>query len=262
MSQKLRLLDVFEGKRHLKIVLTISLFTFLVLELLIYLAAASQAGQKSRVIITNDAGVKVYETSGTALTSYEKYVFESSFGPLSRYHMQLQTDEFPFPLRAWISAAVGIPVALVLLVSFVVRVYLTLVYGDDKEQGDADAADDPSQKKRHLGSLFFSTRHISIFHIGFLVVIGVLLFWIVPNFLQDFVKISITAIREYKWFFLGTAVFFASLIVWMIYLRYRLSKKMLENQLDLEKFRVERQLLVQKETPALLTNQMSEAKDP
>jgi hypothetical protein len=261
MSHKLRLLDVFEGKRHLKIVLTVSLFAFLLLELLIYLGAAGQAGDKSRVIITDANGVKVYETAGTALTSYEKYVFESTFGPLSHYKMQLQTDSFPFPLRAWVSAAVGIPIGLVLLVSFVVRVYLTLVYGEEKEKAQGETSEEPSPRKRQFGSLFFSTRQVSIFHIGFLVVLGVLVFWIVPNFLQDFAKISMAAIREYRWFFLGTAVFLALLIIWMIYLRYRLSKKMLENQLELEKFRVERQLLIQKEPPALLTNQMSEANE-
>ena len=261
MSQKVRLLDVFEGKRYHKVVLIVSIITFLVLELLIYLAAASQAGQKARVIITDAAGRKVYETSGSALTSYEKLVFESTFGSLHNYQVQLQSENLPFPFRAWVSAAVGIPIGLVLLVSFLIKVYLSLLYGSEDKDREEDASVSSSIRHR-FGSLYHSLGRISIFHVGFIVLTAVFLFWVVPNFLQDFASVTITAIREYKWFFLGTAIFLAMLITWMIYLRYKLSRQMLANQLDLEKFRVEKQLLLQHETPPLLPNTMNEAQDP
>jgi hypothetical protein len=260
MSHKVRLLDVFEGKRYLKVVLAASIFAFLVLELLIYLASASQAGQKSRIIITDTNGAKVYETQGTSLTSYEKLYFENTFGPLANHRIHLETESAPFPFRAWLSAAVGIPIGLALLVSFIVRVYLLLLYGDEKDKKEESTED--SEKKDRFGTLFSSFHHISVFHIGFFVIIGVLLFWIVPNFLQDFATVLMTAMREYKMFFLGSAIFLALLITWIIYLRYRLSRQMLENQLDLEKFRVERQLLIQRETPQLLPDPMNEAQEP
>ena len=136
MSQKLRLQDLFEGTRYQKIVLTISVVAFLILELLIYMASASQAGQKSRVIVLDTNGTKVYETVGTALTSYEKMVFENNFGPLANYQVRLESEAAPFPFRAWVSAAVGIPVGLILLVSFLVRVYLSLLYGEEQEELD------------------------------------------------------------------------------------------------------------------------------
>ncbi|GLI33788.1 hypothetical protein [Desulforhabdus amnigena] len=268
MSQKLRLQDLFEGTRYQKIVLTISVLAFLVLELLIYMASASQAGQKSRVIITDTAGKKVYETAGTALTSYEKLVFENNFGSLANYQVNLETEALPFPFRAWVSAAVGIPVGLILLVSFLVRVYLSLLYGEEKEKPDPSSEGAGDLKKNRFGSVlhsFQSFHGISIFHLGFLVVLGVLLLWMVPNFLGDFAKVTITAIREYKWFFLGSSIFLALIITWIIYLRYKLSKQMLENQLHLEKYRVEQQLLMQRETPPLLPsqmNQMNEIQDP
>jgi hypothetical protein len=262
MSQKVRLLDVFEGKRYHKVVLVVSVLAFLVLELLIYLAAASQAGQKSSVIVTDATGKKVYETSGGTLTSYEKLVFENTFGPLRNYQIQLQSETLPFPFRAWVSAAVGIPIGLVLLVSFLIKAYLSLLYGgEDREDVEEDAEGSSSVKNR-FGGVFHSVNRISVFHVGFIVVIAVLLLWVVPNFLQDFATISMTAIRDYKWFFLGTAVFLALLITWIIYLRYKLSSKMLENQLDLEKFRVERQLLVQQESAPLLPNPMNEVQEP
>jgi len=260
MSHKVRLLDVFEGKRYLKIVLAASIFAFLVLELLIYLASASQAGQKSRIVITDTNGAKVYETQGSSLTSYEKLYFENTFGPLANHRIHLETEAKDFPFRAWLSAAVGIPIGLALLVSFLVRVYLLLLYGDEKEKKEGSVEDLP--KRNRLGSLFNSFDHISVFHIGFFIIVGVLLFWIVPNFLQDFATVLMTAMREYKMFFLGSAIFLALLITWIIYLRYKLSRQMLENQLDLEKFRVEKQLLIQREAPQLLPEPMNEAREP
>jgi len=251
MSHKLRLLDLFEGKRYQKIILTISVIAFLLLELLIYLAAASQSGQKSRVLVMDRNGAVKYETPGTTLTSYEKLNFENTFGPLENFQLQIQTESQPFPFRAWVSAAVGIPVGLVLLVSFVVKVYLNLLYGDEKTKREHEASE--SAKASRFGSLFNAFNGFSIFHLGFFLVVGVLLLWMVPNFLGDFAKISIITIREFKWYFLGASVFIALLVTWVIFLRYRLSKKMLENQLDLEKFRVEKQMLIQAESHPLLT---------
>ena len=55
-------------------------------------------------------------------------------------------------------------------------------------------------------------------------------------------------IFEYRWFFLGVSVFTGFLVVWMIYLRYKLSQKMLDNQLNLQKFQFEEQLILERDS--------------
>lgn len=260
MTQGSRLQDVFEGRRHQKVVLAVSIFIFLILELIIYLAAASGSGQKSRIIITDASGAKVYETAGAVLTSYEKLVFENNFGPLRDYQMHLETETLPFPFRAWLTSAVGVPVGLVLLVAFLVRAYLALLYGD-KASGEKEREAAASGDNTSVGGLFQFFRNISVFHIGFLVVAAVLILWMVPNFLKDFATVSVAAIKEFQWFFLGLALFLAFLITWIIYLRYRLSKQMLENQLDLEKFRVEKQLLLESGSHPLLAGPVTETQE-
>jgi hypothetical protein len=256
MAQKGRLLDVFEGRRSQKVILAASVIILLVLELMIYLAAASQAGQKSRVVISDTRGAVVYETPGTTLTSYEKLNFENTHGPLKDYRIQIVTESLPFPFRAWSTAAVGIPVGLILIVAFLVRSFLSLVYGEDSDQQEDATVGAGIGKFGSMANLF---RRVSIFYIGFLVVLAVLLFWIVPNFLGDLARISTTAIREYKWFFLGVSIFFALLTMWVIYLRYKLSREMLKNQSDLEKYRLEIQLLEYKKEQPLLPVTMNEA---
>lgn len=259
MSHKLRLLDLFEGKRVHKVILLVTVLTFLVLELLIYLASASQAGEKSRVTIVDAEGRKVYETSGSTLTSYEKHVFESNHGPLRNYQIQVNSETHPFPFRAWMTAAIGIPVGMVLLVAFLVRAYLTLVYGEEREEGEDSGSSNPA--KDRFGSVFSAFQRFSVFHVGFFVLLAVLVLWMVPNFLGDFVRISATALREYKWFFLGSAVFLGLLLAWVIYLRYRLSRQMLENQLHIEKYRLEQQLLLEQRATPLLPNPVGDAQE-
>jgi hypothetical protein len=260
MPDKLRLIDLFEGKRYQKIILAVSVILFLVLELIIYLGAASQAGRKSRVIVTNAVGEKVWEAQGSTLTSYEKMLFENTHGPLRDYTIKLESEQLPFPFRAWMTAAVGIPVGLILLTAFLIRVYLALLYGDEKAGGQ-EAADSADSAGR-FGLLHRAFDRVSVFHIGFAVLVAVLLLWMVPNFIEDFTKLFVAAIREYRWFFLGAALFFGLLISWIIYLRYKLSKQMLENQFNLEKYRLDKQLLIEGESRRLLPDSAGEAHDP
>jgi hypothetical protein len=257
MLKRAQLVDLFEGNRHQKIILTVSVLVILVLELVIYLTAASQAGQRSYVIVSDFEGKKVYETSGAALTSYEKLVFENTFGPLQNYQIHINTESRPFPFRAWLAAAVGIPVGLILLLAFLVKAFLSLLYGEERMKEEIALNSDG---KSRFGSLFQLFGRVSIFHIGFLAAVTVVLLWVVPNFLGDLAKVSFSMIREFKWFFLGAGVFLALIIMWVIYLRYKLSKRMLDNQLDLEKFRVEKQLLVEEQRP-LLTASMNEIQE-
>ncbi len=260
MSHKVGLLDVFEGKQYQKVILLVSVLAFLLLELLIYMAAAGQAGTRSRLIVLDSSGNKIFETSGTTATKYQQFEFENNYGPWANYQKKVETESLPFPFRAWLSAAVGIPVGLILLVAFLVRTYIALMYGDERETGED--SDEPLETGKGVGNLFGAVRRVTVFHIGFVTVVAVLLFWIVPNFLQDFARVSVATIRDYKWFFLGVSLFLAAIITWVIYLRYRLSKQMLENQLHVEKYRLETQLLAHRETAGLLPNPLKEAEEP
>lgn len=242
----MRLLDLFQRERYHKLILLVSVGAFLLLEFLIFLASASQAGDKSRVLILDTNGNKIHESVGTTLSSYDKGFFEFYHGPIENYRLQVKTETLPFPFRAWLTAAIGIPVGIILLLAFIVRSYMALVYGEQRPDDTA------SPSKNRLGFLASALEHFSVFHIGFAVLLAVLILWMVPNFLGDFFKIGLASIREYKLFFLGAAIFLGVLIAWVIYLRYKLSKQALENQFNLEKQRLEYRLLLQHETPALL----------
>jgi hypothetical protein len=131
---------------------------------------------------------------------------------------------------------------------FLVQVYMALVYGESDH--DRAKKSDLAGSGR-LRSVLFSFRRISIFHVGLVFFLGALLFWMVPEFLLNLVEISITSFREFKWLFLGLGLFLVLLFMWVTYLRYRLSKHTLDNQFNLEKYRLQHQIPGPKEAPLL-----------
>ena len=234
-------MDIFEGAQYQKTILITSIIVFLVIELNICLVAVNYTGNRSKILISDSMGRVVYETVGQVLSSYDRQSFESTFGPLSNFQVQVQLESRPFPFRAWLAAAIGIPVGLILLLSFLIRVYLTLVYGDDPT-AVPDGFRETGLQAKGLGSMLRTFQGASVFFIGFAVIILVLIIWLIPDMVGNMARISIDAIKESKWFFLGVAVVLIGFLTWLIYLKYRLSQKFMENQLELEKFRIEKQL--------------------
>ena len=241
------LADVLSGQRYQKTVLIICIVVLLFIEIAVFVAALNSSGKKSRVIVYDKNGYKVFETEGTTLSTYEKVVFENNFGPLSNYHIKIETEKIPFPFRAWLAAAVGIPIGLVLIIAFIIKAYLALLYGDGEEESDSGA-----RSRGALGSFLSQATRVSVFPLGLAILVLVLLMWMVPNFVGEFAKLSVKTIREFKWFFLGVCVFLGALICWVIYLRYKLSKQAIENEKDIEKYRLEIKLLEEKKDKQLL----------
>jgi hypothetical protein len=245
MPDKIRLLEVFEGKGSLKIVLGVSVLFFLVVELMIFVAVESSSGERSMVEVRNKHGQLVYKTQGSTLGHINQPHFERHYGALENYDIEVKTEEHPFSVRDWISAAVGIPVALILLISFLVKVFLALVYGEEKpDMGIGSSGDGKKQVFLSWSQLLNS---FSIYYIGAFIVVIALLFWMLPNFLGDLVRFSIGIMQEYKWLSIGAIIFLAFFMAWVVYLRYKLSKSMMENHLILEKHRLDQQLLLHRQ---------------
>ena len=255
MAQKLRLSDIFEDKKSHKTILQIGIAMFLSMELIIYLVANAQSGTQQWVEVFNSKGEMVYETQGNVLTTYEKLVFQNTYGPLRNFNVRVKTRTTPFPFRAWLAIAVGGPIGFMLLLTYLVRTYLSFVSGEEEETAHESASLDKSSDR--FGRLF-QWRRLSLFHLGFFIVVCVLALWLVPNYVADIARGVVSLIVQYKWFFLGVFAFFASLIVWIIYLKYKISQKMMDRQMDFEKFKVEKQLLLAQETRLALPGAASE----
>ncbi|MCU0587200.1 MAG: hypothetical protein MUF52_03505 [Syntrophobacteraceae bacterium] len=238
---KVNLHDVLHGGRSMGMALGISVLVFLLIELIIFGVFASNSGERSRIEVRDKTGKVIYDVAGTTLSQINFSYFERKYGDLANYDVEVRTIDRPFPVRAWVSASVGVPIVLILLVSYLVKVYLTLLQGG--EQPGAEKYPVVQGKAHPLLSWSLFLTRASIFLTGAVIAGMALLFWMVPSFLGELAVVSLSAIKESSWLLQSVAVFLAGFLLWVVYLRYRLSRRMMDYHFRLEQRRLERQPL-------------------
>ncbi len=211
----------------------IAVILFLV-ELEIFALAAMKAGRRSWLQFIDVHGNVVHETDGKNLSDFNKYYFEKNFGPVERYQRRLVSKEFEFPFRAWFVAAVGIPIGIMLLLAFTVKAYISFMYGSE-EKRDGTAGEYQTQMERMISSV----SRFNIFTIGFLVLLGVFCYWVIPETITYLGRVGEETISKYRWVFISAAIVLVCLMVWIIYLRYLLAVKTIDSQVELDKYRLQ-----------------------
>ena len=249
MAKSSSLSEFFEDSVYTRRILAVGAVLLLVLELGILVATYNQSGLKTRVCITDPSGRLVYESPGPTITSYEKMVFENNFGPLKNFTTQLKSQYEPFNYRSWILLAVGLPLGLMLLLFFMAQVWLLLLKGNPRDE----VRDEVDFNKSGFSNFLSLSKNFSVLGVGFAIVLAMLVLWLIPSILGDMASSLFRAVKQYPLFFIGVSAFAGGLLIWVIYLRYRLSKLMLENQVNIEKFRIERLMIEQNSVPQLLT---------
>ncbi|HDI59714.1 MAG TPA: hypothetical protein ENF48_05045 [Desulfobacteraceae bacterium] len=248
MPESHQLTEFFQTHKTLMVLVTVGL---LLVEIEIFALAAMKSGRQARLEVYNPQGHLIYETDGSNLSQFNRYYFEKTFGPLDQYEVRLSRHDRPFPFRAWFVAAVGVPVGTVLLFAFVVRAFQGLFQGSrrprDVRQADDDRADD-----NRLVRLFGQFSRLNVFALGALVLAAVLAYWIVPNLVVYLGQVGLETLLRFKWFFITVGLIGVGLVVWIIYLRYRLACKSIESREQVEKYRLQLECGLRPESPKLL----------
>jgi hypothetical protein len=229
-----RISQLMQEHKTLFIIIIVGLF---LLELEIFALAAMKSGRKSWLQVIDDNGNVIHETSGKNLSEFNKYYFEKTFGPFENYQVRLQTRDNPFPFRAWFVAAIGIPVGAMLLFGFVVKAYVAIFHGSELQRDEATPACDPGIESK-LESILYRISRMNIFIIGFLIFVGVIAYWIIPNMITYIGRTGIDTIIRFKWVFICLAAVVVGIGLWIVYLRYLLAKKSIESQTEIEKHRL------------------------
>ncbi len=230
--------SLYRENKTLFILVAVGIF---LIELEIFAIALIKSGKKSWLEIKDQRGNIIHIAEGRNLSSFNKYYFEKTFGPLDQYQVNLISNDEPFPFRAWFVAAIGIPVGAVLLFAFIVKAFASLFYGYNTANSSIDRPEESSPKNR-FENIFASISRLNIFTIGFLILLAVLTYWILPNFIIHIGRIGLDSIIQFKWFFLAFAVVILGIALWIIYLRYLLAKKTIDSQTEIEKFRLQLEL--------------------
>ncbi len=238
--------------KEYKVLVGIIITGLFLIEFEIFTFAAMNSGKQSWIEITNNSGKIVYEVRGSTLTNFDKTYFEKTFGPFKNYQAKLTTKHVPFPFRAWFSAAIGVPVGLVLLLAFVLKAAMVFIYGGKNDSENTDDMKDTengrnrknknNKQKEHgksgagLEKLLLRISGFNIFIIGFLVICMVFLLWVIPNTLTFMAKTSVETILEFKWVFLGVIIAVFVLFAWFMYMKYILAKKSIEAETEIRKY--------------------------
>lgn len=248
--------SLFRENKTLFILIAVGIF---LIELEIFAVAAIYSGRKSWLEIKDHRGNIVHVSEGNNLSSFNKHYFEKTFGPLDQYQVNWISKDEPFPFRAWFSAAIGIPVGAVLLFGFITRAFSALIFGDRINLASSTSAPEPIARSR-LEALVAGISRLNIFAIGFLILLAMFTYWVVPNLILYIGQVGMDTILRYKWFFLAAALTILGIMVWIIYLRYLLAKKTIDSRTEVEKFRLQlaanngELLRLGYPEPALLTN--------
>lgn len=217
------------SKKHGRNIILVIVF-ILLLEGLILISAFSQSGNKKCLQIIDSTDQVIYEINGEHLSEFDKYYFENTFGSLEKYKKKLTTKNIPFPFRAWLTAAAGLPLFLILISAFAVKAYKSLF--DATEPGIMESYDEISGSNG-LPAYMKIFERLDIFAIGFILLLSVFLYWVIPNLFTYISKATIDFIINYKWFFIIISAFGAGTMLWIIYLRYLLARKTIEVQKEI-----------------------------
>ena len=240
-----RISNLIQENKTLFIIIIVGLF---LLELEIFALAAMKSGRKSWLQVIDAKGNVIHETSGRNLSEFNKYYFEKTFGPFENYEVRLQTRDNPFPFRAWFVAAIGIPVGAMLLFGFVVKAYVAIFHGSELQNDDSKPSCEPGYENR-LESVLYRISRMNIFIIGFLIFIGVVSYWIIPNMITYIGRTGIEAVIRFKWVFITLGAVVVGIGLWIVYLRYLLAKKSIESQTEIEKHRLELEYRARSDAP-------------
>jgi hypothetical protein len=228
----------FQENRTLFIILAVGLF---LVELEIFAMAAMRSGRQATVQVQDRQNNVVYESRSSRLDAREKAEFETTFGPLSNYQVKLVTLQRPFPFRAWFAAAVGLPIGAVLLFGFFVKAYEALFFGATRMPEDACRVHPESADR--FDRLMGRVSRLNIFAIGGFVLLFAVGLFAVPHVLAEFGRHGVALISKYRWVVLGIVAVVLVLVVWIIFLRFLLARKAIEAQADVEKYRLQLEML-------------------
>lgn len=236
MSSSNTITNLLKEHKTLFIVITIGI---ILLEVEIFAFAAMKTGRKSIMEFRDPQGNLIHVTDGDNLSTFNKYYFEKTFGPMDQYQVNLVSQDRPFPFRAWFTAALGIPIGAVLLFGFIIRAYFTIVHGGTISRAPDKPPTDSTPPQTRLQKIINQASRLNIFIIGLLVFLSVLAYWIVPNVITYLGKAGLDTVIRYKWIFLPAITVLVGMVMWIIYLRYLLAKKSIESQTEVNKYRLQ-----------------------
>lgn len=214
---------------------------FAVIEFGILMVCVFYSGNQDMVKIYNSENELVYENFYNAGHINE---FKSIYG-IENFQEEGFTVkrigiENKFPTRAWIALSICIPLAVILFVVFIEKVFTDMFPGrsrgksspgdNDKEAGKEDTEFEETKFEK----LFSTLGRLNIYSLGSTVIIAVFLYWMIPDLLIHLGKISYQTISELKWVILCIVLLCGAYILLKTVLLYKTKTEIIKQQAEIQ----------------------------
>ncbi|MBR9979940.1 MAG: hypothetical protein KFF50_02830 [Desulfatitalea sp.] len=220
-----------------KILFTVFIIGLLFFELQIFALAAMKSGRQARIQVIDQQNQVVYETVYADFHTNEKIQFEKNFGPLTDFKVRQVTVQRPFPFRAWFAGAIGLPIGAMLMFAFFVRAYEALFFKNDKS--GIQTADNREGSTDRIGLMISRISRLNIFALGSFILLLAIGMYAGPHLVAEFGRHGALVLSEYRWVFISIFAVMLGLVIWFIFLRYRLARRTIDAQVEVEKYRLQ-----------------------
>ncbi len=241
MSSKSKLREIIENHvPGLPLMLTV----FAIIEIGILLVCVIYSADQEIVKIYNANNEVVYEDDYNinSINEFKKIYGIRNFKKEGFVVTRVGIDN-KFPTRAWIALSICVPLALVLFVVFIVKIFTDVFQikikdskqdKKDKKSGDFETTDFEETK---FEKVFTTLGRLNIYSLGFTILLIVFLYWMVPDFIIYMGKISYQTISEFKWVILGVILFIGVYMIIRVFLSHKARTEMIKQQTEIQKNR-------------------------
>ena len=210
-----------------------------VIEIVIFLSCVVVSHDKDIMKITNKDNEIVYERSYDApnILEFKRLYGIRSFNKegytVKRYAMVIE-----FPARAWIALSICVPMALVMFIVFVVKVFADVDHLNFKNQGRRRNKKSTSGfEDTHFEKLFSTLERMNIYTLGFTILMVVFLYWVIPDLLIYVSKVSFQTISDLKWVVFGLVILAVVFLIFTIYFSHKTKTEFIRQQAEIQKNR-------------------------
>lgn len=215
------------------------IFIFAMVEFGILMICVVSAANQTLVKVYDQDSAIVYEDiySADALAEFKHIYGIKNFKDEGFVVTRVLVDN-KFPTRTWIALSICIPLALILFVVFVIRVYED-VFHLKKNQPESGTSDNPEFdfEETKFEKLFSTLGRLNIYSLGATIIVTAFLYWMVPDLLVYIGKISYQTISQLKWVLLCMVLLGGIYFIIKAFLSYKTKIKILQQQSDIQKNR-------------------------
>ncbi len=136
--------------------------------------------------------------------------------------------EIPFPWKAWILISVGAPIGIAFLVLLLSKAYFQTV---DREEIKA------SENQGKFVSALNRLGQINSIWLMLVSVIAIFLVWYIPEIVKYAGKVTTTWLAQYWWIPVILLSIVVSIVIFWMYLQYKLKSKAMNMEMELAKFK-------------------------